>query len=56
MNLAEARWFAHRCQQEHNEERPHSSLGLPAPLRVRGRLCRVFRSDYACIPDAAQPG
>ena len=27
MNLAEARWFAHRCQDEHNQERPHSSLG-----------------------------
>lgn len=31
MDLAEARWFAHRRQQEHNEERPHSSLGYQTP-------------------------
>lgn len=31
MNLAEARWFAKRRQQEHNEERPHSSLGYQTP-------------------------
>jgi transposase InsO family protein len=31
MNLAEARWFARRRQQEHNEERPHSSLGYRTP-------------------------
>jgi transposase InsO family protein len=30
-NLAEARWFARRRQQEHNEERPHSSLGYQTP-------------------------
>ncbi len=27
MNLAEARWFAQRRLHEHNQERPHSSLG-----------------------------
>ena len=31
MNLAEARWFACRRLQEHNEERPHSSLGYQTP-------------------------
>lgn len=31
MNLAEARWFAGRRLKEHNEERPHSSLGYRTP-------------------------
>jgi hypothetical protein len=31
MNLAEARWFARRRLHEHNEERPHSSLGYRTP-------------------------
>ena len=30
-NLAEARWFAQRRQDEHNDERPHSSLGYQTP-------------------------
>ena len=30
-NLAEARWFAQRRQEEHNTERPHSSLGYQTP-------------------------
>ena len=30
-NLAEARWFARRRQEEHNEERPHSSLNYQTP-------------------------
>jgi len=30
-NLAEARWFAKRRQEEHNHERPHSSLGYQTP-------------------------
>ena len=31
MNLAEARWFARRRLQEHNDERPHSSLSYQTP-------------------------
>jgi putative transposase len=31
LNLAEARWFARRRLHEHNEERPHSSLGYRTP-------------------------
>jgi len=31
MNLAEARWFARRRLQEHNEERPHSRLDYQTP-------------------------
>ncbi len=30
-NLAEARWFARRRKEEHNEERPHSSLDYQTP-------------------------
>ena len=30
-NLAEARWFAKRRREEHNQERPHSSLGYQTP-------------------------
>ena len=30
-NLAEARWFARRRVEEHNHERPHSSLGYQTP-------------------------
>ena len=30
-NLAEARWFARHRQEEHNEERPHSSLNYQTP-------------------------
>jgi len=30
-NLAEARWFARRRREEHNEERPHSSLNYQTP-------------------------
>jgi transposase InsO family protein len=33
MNLAEARWFAVRRLKEHNEERPHSSLGYRTPAQ-----------------------
>jgi putative transposase len=31
MNLAEARWFAQRRREEHNQERPHSSLRYQTP-------------------------
>jgi putative transposase len=30
-NLAEARWLARRRKEEHNHERPHSSLGYQTP-------------------------
>jgi transposase InsO family protein len=38
MNLAEARWFAKRRLQEHNEERPHSSLGYQTPAEFAAGL------------------
>lgn len=37
-NLDEARWFARRRLQEHNEERPHSSLGYLTPAEFASRL------------------
>ena len=43
MNLAEARWFARRRQQEHNEERPHSSLGYRTPRNLRRSVLLPFR-------------
>ena len=33
INLAEARWFARRRIEEHNHERPHSSLGYQTPAQ-----------------------
>lgn len=38
MNLAEARWFARRRLTEHNEERPHSSLGYQTPSQFAAGL------------------
>lgn len=37
-NLEEARWFARRRLQEHNQERPHSSLGYLTPAEFASRL------------------
>ena len=48
MNLAEARWFARRRLVEHNEQRPHSSLGYQTPA--------AFASQCAAsVPVAALP-
>jgi putative transposase len=38
MNLAEARWFARRRLEEHNLERPHSSLGYQTPVEFAAGL------------------
>jgi transposase InsO family protein len=48
MNLAEARWFARRRKEEHNEERPHSSLGYQTPSQFAAGL-------PASAPAAAGP-
>ncbi len=42
-NLAEARWFARRRQEEHNHERPHSSLGYQTPRRFPPRVLLPLR-------------
>ena len=40
-NLAEVRWFARRRKEEHNHERPHSSLGYQTPSQYAA--ARVWR-------------
>lgn len=47
MNLTEARWFARRRHEEHNQERPHSSLGYRTPSE--------FASQCAASAPAAPP-
>jgi putative transposase len=47
MNLAEARWFAQRRMVEHNEQRPHSSLGYQTPS--------AFAAGCAAISAPAAP-
>jgi transposase InsO family protein len=37
-NLAEARWFAHRYREEHNQQRPHSSLNYQTPSQFAAGL------------------
>jgi putative transposase len=37
-DLAEARWFARRRKEEHNEERPHSSLNYQTPSQFAAGL------------------
>ena len=46
-NLAEARWFARRHKEEHNEERPHSSLNYQTPS--------AFAADCAAASAPAAP-
>jgi transposase InsO family protein len=44
MNLAEARWFARRRLHEHNEERPHSSLGYRTPSQFAAGCANSVRA------------
>ena len=44
MNLAEVRWFADHRQQEHNQERPHSSLGYQTPSEFAAG-CAAFSTS-----------
>src|SRR5690606_18305090 len=44
MNLAEARWFARQRLHEHNEERPHSSLGYQTPAAFASQCAAVVRA------------
>jgi transposase InsO family protein len=43
-NLAEARWFARRRQAEHNEARPHSSLGYRTPAEFARQCAASVRA------------
>ena len=50
-NVAEARWFARRRKEEHNEKRPHSSLKYQTPLGIRGRVFRGWSVGAAEVPN-----
>ena len=52
MNLEEARWFAQRRLHEHNEERPHSSLGYQTPAEFASRC--VASTPVAALPPFQQ--
>ena len=52
-NLAEARWFARRRQREHNEERPHSSLGYQTPAEFASQW--AASSPVAALPAPQRP-
>ena len=51
MNLAEARWSAKRRLHEHNEERPHSSLGYRTPAEFATQCAASIRAT----PSLQQP-
>jgi len=55
MNLAEARWFARRRLQEHNEERPHSSLGYRTPAEFASQWAASDRASATPQPSLQQP-
>jgi transposase InsO family protein len=49
-NLAEARWFAARRLKEHNEERPHSSLGYRTPAEFASQCAASVPAPAAPTP------
>jgi len=55
MNLAEARWFAKRRLHEHNEERPHSSLGYLTPSQFVSQLAASATASATPQPALQQP-
>jgi len=55
MNLAEARWFAQRRRHEHNEERPHSSLGYLTPAAFASQLADSTTASATPQPPFHQP-
>jgi len=54
-NLAEARWFAARRLVEHNEERPHSSLGYQTPCEFAAGLVPSADGFEKAVTPATQP-
>ncbi len=53
-NLAEARWFAARRLKEHNEERPHSSLGYRTPSEFASQCAACVRAPATPPPSLQQ--
>ncbi len=52
-NLAEARWFAARRLKEHNEERPHSSLGYQTPSEFASQCAAFVRAPATPPPHSS---
>jgi putative transposase len=52
MNLEEARWFARRRKEEHNHERPHSSLGYQTPAEFASQC--AASASVATLPTLQQ--
>ena len=48
-DLAEARWFARQRQHEHNEERPHSSLGYRTPAQYAVLCDNTASADVKAV-------
>jgi len=44
MNLSEAKWFANPRREEHNEERPHSSLEYQTPSEFASQCAPCVRA------------
>jgi putative transposase len=53
-NLSEARWFARRRLEEHNEERPHSSLNYQTPAAFAA-LCAASAPELASATPQPTP-
>jgi len=51
-NMAEAKWFAQRRKEEHNTERPHSSLGYRTPSEFATRC--AASAPVAALPPLQQ--
>ena len=54
LNLAEARWFARRRLQEHNKERPHSSLDYRTPAEFASQCAASVRASATPQPSLQQ--
>ena len=54
-NLAEARWFAQQRLHEHNEERPHSSLGYQTPSEFAAGCANSVRATPSLRPHSRNP-
>jgi putative transposase len=50
--LGEARWFARRRKEEHNQERPHSSLGYQTPAEFASQC--AASASVATLPALQQ--
>jgi transposase InsO family protein len=53
-NLVEARWFAGRRVEEHNHERPHSSLGYQTPAQFAAGCAASVTAPAAPAPSLQQ--